>query len=43
MKQKTKITLQVNSEMRTSEAEPRMLLSVFLRDVLDYTGTHVGC
>ena len=43
MKQKTKITLQVNSEMRTSEAEPRMLLSDFLRDVLDYTGTHVGC
>lgn len=37
------ITLTVNGETHSGEAEPRMLLSDFLRDVLGLTGTHVGC
>ena len=37
------ITLTVNGEVRSAEAEPRMLLSDFLRDALGLTGTHVGC
>ncbi len=37
------ITMTVNGRVRSAEAEPRMLLSDFLRDVLGLTGTHVGC
>ena len=37
------VTLTVNGETRVAEAEPRMLLSDFLRDGLGLTGTHVGC
>ena len=37
------VTLNVNGRSRTGEAEPRMLLSDFLRDELRLTGTHVGC
>ncbi len=37
------ITLTVNGRSYTGEAEPRMLLSDFLRDELRLTGTHVGC
>jgi 2-furoyl-CoA dehydrogenase 2Fe-2S iron sulfur subunit len=33
----------VNGRQMTAEAEPRMLLSDFLRHVLGLTGTHVGC
>ena len=33
----------VNGERRTGLAEPRMLLSDFLRHWLGLTGTHVGC
>ena len=33
----------LNGEARSAEAEPRMLLSDFLRDALGATGTHVGC
>jgi carbon-monoxide dehydrogenase small subunit len=33
----------VNGERRTGLAEPRMLLSDFLRHSLGLTGTHVGC
>jgi aerobic carbon-monoxide dehydrogenase small subunit len=33
----------VNGEERSGEAEPRMLLSDFLRHRLGLTGTHVGC
>ena len=37
------ITLRVNGERRSGEAEPRKLLSDFLREDLRLTGTHVGC
>jgi len=37
------ITLTLNGTERTAHAEPRMLLSDFLRHELGATGTHVGC
>jgi carbon-monoxide dehydrogenase small subunit len=37
------ITLHVNGRAMTALAEPRMLLSDFLRHELELTGTHVGC
>jgi len=37
------ITLTLNGTLRTAHAEPRMLLSDFLRHELGATGTHVGC
>jgi aerobic carbon-monoxide dehydrogenase small subunit len=37
------VTLHVNGERRSGEAEPRKLLSDFLREDLRLTGTHVGC
>jgi carbon-monoxide dehydrogenase small subunit len=37
------ITLSVNGEQKSAEAEPRTLLVHFLRDHLDMTGTHWGC
>ena len=37
------INVTVNGEEHEAEVEPRMLLVDFLRDVLDLTGTHVGC
>jgi aerobic carbon-monoxide dehydrogenase small subunit len=37
------ITVTVNGESRHADVEPRLLLVHFLRDVLDLTGTHVGC
>ncbi len=37
------VELVVNGEPRAAEAEPRMLLSDFLRERLALTGTHVGC
>jgi carbon-monoxide dehydrogenase small subunit len=37
------IELRVNGVTRRAEAEPRMLLSDFLRDELGLSGTHVGC
>ncbi len=40
---KRTITLQVNGVEHTGEAEPRKLLSDFIRDDLGLTGTHVGC
>jgi len=39
--QQVKIT--VNGTQHTSEVEPRLLLVHYLRDVLNLTGTHVGC
>jgi 2-furoyl-CoA dehydrogenase 2Fe-2S iron sulfur subunit len=38
-----KITLKLNGRTLSAEAEPRMLLSDFIRQVLGATGTHVGC
>ena len=37
------VELVVNGEQRAGDAEPRMLLSDFLREQLGLTGTHVGC
>lgn len=41
--QRHKITLTLNGQSRVGFAEPRMLLSDFLRHELGATGTHVGC
>jgi carbon-monoxide dehydrogenase small subunit len=37
------ISVTVNGETYTTEVEPRLLLSHFLREVLGLTGTHMGC
>ena len=41
--QKVRIGLTLNGRKLSAEAEPRMLLSDFLRHSLGATGTHVGC
>jgi carbon-monoxide dehydrogenase small subunit len=41
--QAVKIHVKVNGTAHTSEVEPRLLLVHYLRDVLNLTGTHVGC
>ena len=38
-----KIQVKVNGTTHTSEVEPRLLFVHYLRDVLNLTGTHVGC
>jgi carbon-monoxide dehydrogenase small subunit len=43
MTTKHAITVTVNGKQYRSEIEPRMLLVHYLRDVLDLTGTHIGC
>jgi aerobic carbon-monoxide dehydrogenase small subunit len=40
---KKTINLNVNGVSHSDEVEPRMLLVHYLRDVLELTGTHVGC
>ena len=40
---KTTVSLSVNGEKRTGDAEARLLLADFLREELGLTGTHVGC
>ena len=40
---KKAINLSVNGVSHDDEVEPRMLLVHYLRDVLELTGTHVGC
>jgi carbon-monoxide dehydrogenase small subunit len=37
------ISITVNGATHTSEVETRLLLVEYLRDVLNMTGTHVGC
>ena len=37
------ISVTVNGDRHTGEVEPRLLLVHYLRDVLNLTGTHVGC
>lgn len=37
------VTVVLNGRVRTGQAEPRTLLSDFLRHTLGATGTHVGC
>ena len=41
--QRVRIGLTLNGRAVSAEAEPRMLLSDFLRHALGATGTHVGC
>jgi 2-furoyl-CoA dehydrogenase 2Fe-2S iron sulfur subunit len=41
--ERVRITLILNGRKVSADAEPRMLLSDFLRYVLGATGTHVGC
>jgi 2-furoyl-CoA dehydrogenase 2Fe-2S iron sulfur subunit len=41
--ERTRLSVTLNGRKRTGEAEPRMLLSDFIRHVLGATGTHVGC
>jgi carbon-monoxide dehydrogenase small subunit len=41
MKQTVKVT--INGLLYEEQAEPRLLLSHFLREVVGLTGTHVGC
>lgn len=41
--QKQRVTLSVNGKVRTGFAEPRMLLTDFLRHELQLFGVHVGC
>jgi aerobic carbon-monoxide dehydrogenase small subunit len=40
---KHKIAVIVNGQRQHSEVEPRLLLVHYLREVLDLTGTHIGC
>src|SRR5947207_8208642 len=39
----SEINVTVNGQQHRSQVEPRMLLVHYLRDVLDLTGTHIGC
>jgi len=41
--EKARVALTLNGRKLAAEAEPRMLLSDFLRHALGATGTHVGC
>ena len=41
--QRARISLKLNGRTLVAEAEPRTLLSDFLRHSLGATGTHVGC
>jgi 2-furoyl-CoA dehydrogenase 2Fe-2S iron sulfur subunit len=41
--ERAKINLTLNGRRMSAEAEPRMLLSDFIRQALGATGTHVGC
>src|SRR3989442_4404604 len=43
MTMKREVTVTVNGQEYHSEVEPRMLLVHYLREVLDLTGTHIGC
>lgn len=38
-----KLSLEVNGRPIVNEVDPTILLSEFLRETLDLTGTHVGC
>ena len=41
--ERAKINLTLNGRRMSAEAEPRMLLSDFIRQALGATGTHIGC
>jgi aerobic-type carbon monoxide dehydrogenase small subunit (CoxS/CutS family) len=38
-----KVTIEINGTLHHGDAEPRTLLSDFIRHVAGLTGTHVGC
>ena len=38
-----KISVKVNGQAHEAAVEPRMLLVHFIREVLNMTGTHIGC
>ena len=38
-----KVTVEVNGKKITKEVEDHTILSVFIREILNLTGTHVGC
>ena len=38
-----KVSLEINGKKVTKEIQDHTVLSVFLRDILNLTGTHVGC
>jgi len=38
-----KISVNVNGTPREADVEPRLLLVHFIREVLNMTGTHIGC
>jgi aerobic carbon-monoxide dehydrogenase small subunit len=37
------VSITVNGKVRKANVEPRVLLTHFLRDQLNLTGTHIGC
>ena len=41
--QSVRVALTLNGRKLSAEAEPRMLLTDFIRQALGLTGTHVGC
>ncbi|MGA7416128.1 MAG: (2Fe-2S)-binding protein [Bryobacteraceae bacterium] len=43
MAKKQLVTITLNGQQQAAEAEPRLLLVHFIRDVLGMTGTHIGC
>lgn len=43
MATKQTVQITINGRQREAAAEPRMLLVHFIRDVLQLTGTHIGC
>ena len=43
MAKKQLVHVKVNGRERQAEVEPRMLLVHFIREVLEQTGTHIGC
>lgn len=43
MAKKELIKVKINGRDREAAAEPRLLLVHFIREVLELTGTHVGC
>ena len=38
-----KVNLEINGKKISKEISDHTLLSVFLRDILNLTGTHIGC
>ncbi len=41
--QRARVSVKFNGRTVSAEAEPRLLLSDFIREALGATGTHVGC